>query len=107
MAEYLIPYSARGTLIPLVEDDEVPDWRENRPFRATVSIDWIEPGASSKRVVILREVMGEKRSFPMLLEDLIQLIQTSSINHGVVQALFKVKRNGRKNFTYTLVKVGD
>lgn len=105
--DYLVPFSYRGTLIHMVRDDEVPDWRENTPFQARLSIDWLEPGASIKRVMVLREVEGERRSFPMFVDDIVDLLKNSVVDHGIVTGLFRVKRTGRKTVLYTLVKVGD
>lgn len=105
--DYLVPYSYRGTLLHFVNDDEVPDWRENSPIRMTLSIDWMEPGAAIKRVMVLREIDGEHRTFPMFVDDVVDLLKSSVVDHGKVTGLWRVKRTGRKNILYTIVKIGD
>jgi hypothetical protein len=104
---YLVPYSYRGNLLHLVNEDEVPDWQENEPFRATLSVDWMEPGAAIKRVMVLRGVGENGRAFPMFVDDVVELLKNSVIDHGIVTGLWRVKRTGRKHILYTIVKVGD
>jgi hypothetical protein len=102
----LVPYSPLGTLLHTVGDEDVPDWRENKAFNATLCVDWVEPGARAKRIIILREVDGEERTFPILVDDLIQLLKNSVVRYGVITGRWRVKRTGR-NPIFTIVKVDN
>jgi hypothetical protein len=104
--DYEVPYSYRGTLMHVVADDDIPEWRENKAFSATLSIDWMEPGATIKRVMVLRD-KSTGTAFPMFVDDVIDLLKKSIVDHGVVSGNWRVKRTGRKNVLYTLMKVED
>jgi hypothetical protein len=104
--DYPVPFSYRGTLIHQVKEGELPEWRENMPFTASLSIDWLEPGASVKRVMILRD-NATGSAYPMFVDDLVDLLRHSIVDHGVVSGTWRVKRTGRTNILYTLMKVSD
>ncbi len=104
--DYEVPFSYKGTLIHQVAEDEVPEWRDNEPFSASLSIDWMEPGAAIKRVVVLRDT-STGTSYPMFVDDIIDLMKKSVIDHGVVTGRWRVKRTGRKNILYTIMRVED
>lgn len=101
----LVPFSPIGNLMHTVGEDDVPDWRPNDPFIAEMVIDWMEPGASIKRVLLLRETGGDQRCFPMFVDDLLDLLRMSTVRNGVVTGKWRVKKTGRKTVLYTIVKV--
>lgn len=104
--DYEVPFSYKGTLIHQVGEGEDPEWRENTPFEATLSIDWLEPGATIKRVMVLRDTTSHT-AYPMFVDDIITLMRSAVIDHGIVTGKWRVKRTGRKTVLYTLVKVDD
>ena len=102
--DYLVPYSDRGTLIHQVDENAAPDWQENRPFSAEFSIDWMEPGSALKKVLVLRDTRTGA-AYPMLIDDIIELLRTSVVAFGKVSGTWRIKRTGRTKVLYTLVKV--
>jgi hypothetical protein len=101
-----VPFSHKGNLIHQVGDNELPQWRPNEPFQATLNIDWLEPGATIKRVIVLRDV-DSSATYPMFVDDIMELLRNSVVDHGRISGTWRVKKTGRKNILYTLMKVGD
>jgi hypothetical protein len=107
--DYDVPYHyrhGRRTLVHRLLPEEAPEWRSNTPFRAKLRIDWIEPGATIKRVMVLRDV-EDNSAYPMFVDDIVSLLHSSIVDHGVVDGMWRVKRTGRTNIAYSLIKVED
>lgn len=107
--DYDVPFhyrNGRRTLVHRLIENEDPTWRSNTPFRAKMSIDWIEPGASIKRIMVLRDV-DDSSAYPMFVDDIVSMLRMSVVDHGIVDGTWRVKRTGRTNIVYTIVRVED
>ncbi len=98
--DYPIPYLDRCLMHhPYTHRRQDIDWRENRPFDATMKIGDIRSGRSAKYVMLIDEQGSEH---PMFVAELVRCAKDFGIQKGVIRGTWKVRKRGQ-NYGLELV----
>ena len=68
------------------------EWRDNVPFEATLTIDRMTSGYSSK-YTIWKDEQGN--SYPMFVADIVDLVKEAPISNGTVKGKWIVRKRGQ------------
>lgn len=115
---YKIPYDSDGNLMHYAEPDDylggafwkAHEWRENKPFRAKMSIDSWARGRSAA-YFIFRDQSGKK--YPMFMKDFMSMLEYvdiigfKSIKHKVYDGPMIFWQCVKRGQNYGLVLAGD
>ncbi|MEU6362236.1 hypothetical protein [Streptomyces albidoflavus] len=87
------PFTERGALMDYVGYGATPEWRDNTPFRATLTVEGIERGRSAARFIWKD---SEARTFPMFMTDMVALLKaTPNVDRGTVDGWWMVQKRGQ------------
>lgn len=99
-AEYEIPYTADGHLLDWPGYNRNVDWRENKPFEATMTLTGYGRGHSSA-TFNWEDEQGHRYS--MFMKDTEELIMRSTLDKGILKGTWRGVKRGT-NYGIQLVR---
>ncbi len=92
------PFSSRGELLHFAERrygttymGQVIDWRPNDPMELTLTLGTVVSGRSAK---YLLWATPDGTTHPMFVIDLVEMMRQTTVVHGVVHGMFRVRKRG-------------
>lgn len=76
------------------------EWRGNTPFEATLRIFELTRGRSSIKYHLIDDLTGQR--WEMFVTDMLDLLTTCAVNHGVVHGRWHVVKRGT-NYGISLI----